>query len=99
MTHIITVVPAETSYVTSESTNGKININVTVTINTLADLKKQRAQIRSCSSEVNGIGVSPRSSVTGSDAAVVDSSGVQRFTGATGDVVPDIRTRRCCIIM
>ena len=91
---------AETSCVTSESANGKININVTVTINTLADLKKQRAQIRSCNSDTNGmVGLSPRPSVTGSDTVSVDNGGVKKFTGATGDVVPDVRTRRCCLLM
>ncbi|KAK6630921.1 hypothetical protein RUM44_003093 [Polyplax serrata] len=95
------VVPAETSYVTSESANGKININVTVTINTLADLKKQRAQIRSCGSEANGLSArpSPRPSVTGSDAASMDNGAVKKFAGTTGDVVPDVRTRRCCVLM
>lgn len=72
---------------------------MTVTINTLADLKKQRAQIRSSTSETNGIaGLSPRPSVTGSDNASIDQ-GVKKFTGTTGDVVPDVRTRRCCVLM
>ncbi|XP_049807885.1 protein phosphatase 1 regulatory subunit 16A [Schistocerca nitens] len=98
-------IPAETSYVTEG--NGKININVTVTINagTLADLKKQRAQIRNSSpTEVTGgsapLLLSP-ASVTGSDMLLTDSSAsppVRRFTGNTSEIVGDPRTRRCCII-
>ncbi|KAG8233986.1 hypothetical protein J437_LFUL014447 [Ladona fulva] len=63
---------AETSYVTQETGNGKINIHVSVTINpgTLADLKKQRSQIRngpsSIDSSMTGRGDSISSSGAGS---------------------------------
>jgi protein phosphatase 1 regulatory subunit 16A len=82
-----------TSYVTGG--NGNINIHVSVTINagTLADLKKQRSQIRNNSPDGMTTGLSPVSSVTSSPMP-----SVQRFTGDTDDVVGDPRPKRCCII-
>ncbi|KAJ4448880.1 hypothetical protein ANN_00271 [Periplaneta americana] len=82
-----------TSYVTGG--NGNINIHVSVTINagTLADLKKQRSQIRNNSPDGMAAGLSPISSVTSSPTPVV-----QRFTGDTDDVVGDPRPKRCCVV-
>lgn len=90
-------IPAETSYV-SEG-NGKININVTVTINagTLADLKKQRSQIRNNSPD-GSIFSHPPSVGTESDPVASPPPTVHRFSGNTADVVGDPRTRRCCVI-
>jgi hypothetical protein len=81
-----------TSYVTGG--NGNINIHVSVTINagTLADLKKQRSQIRNSSPD-GMTGLSPVSSVTSSPMP-----SVQRFTGDTDEVVGDPKPKRCCII-
>lgn len=101
--HILfAVLPTEASYVTSDNANGKININVTVTISTLADLKKQRAQNRNM---VDGGELSPRSSLAsdripdGVPAAIAPSPAVHKFAGSTADVVPDVRTRSCCTLM
>lgn len=82
-----------TSYVTGG--NGNINIHVSVTINagTLADLKKQRSQIRNSSPDGMVTGLSPVSSVASSPMP-----SVQRFTGDTDDVVGDPRPKRCCSI-
>ena len=75
--------------------NGNINIHVSVTINagTLADLKKQRSQIRNNSPDGMNSGLSPVSSVTSSPIPAV-----QRFTGDTEDVIGDPRPKRCCVI-
>ncbi|PZC76066.1 hypothetical protein B5X24_HaOG205205 [Helicoverpa armigera] len=96
--------------------NGKINVHVTVMINagTLADLKKQRAQIRTNGSPVessltstNNHSMNSLSEVSKQDMPVQlnplslsPSAGtVPRFSGNTSDVVGDTRSRRCCIIM
>ncbi|KAL4712011.1 hypothetical protein ACJJTC_003678 [Scirpophaga incertulas] len=96
--------------------NGKINVHVTVMINagTLADLKKQRAQIRTNGSPVenslnstNNHSLNSIPEVTKQDMPVQlnplslsPSSGtVPRFSGHTSDVVGDTRSQRCCIIM
>jgi protein phosphatase 1 regulatory subunit 16A len=87
------VVGLPTSYVTGG--NGNINIHVSVTINagTLADLKKQRSQIRNNSPDGMTTSLSPISSVTSSPMP-----SVQRFTGDTDDVVGDPKPKRCCVI-
>jgi hypothetical protein len=87
------VVGLPTSYVTGG--NGNINIHVSVTINagTLADLKKQRSQIRNNSPDGVTTSLSPISSVTSSPMP-----SVQRFTGDTDDVVGDPKPKRCCVI-
>uniref|UniRef100_A0A2A4J0C6 Uncharacterized protein n=1 Tax=Heliothis virescens TaxID=7102 RepID=A0A2A4J0C6_HELVI len=92
--------------------NGKINVHVTVMIN--ADLKKQRAQIRTNGSPVessltstNNHSMNSLSEVLKQDMPVQlnplslsPSAGtVPRFSGNTSDVVGDTRSRRCCIIM
>ncbi|KAG7295946.1 hypothetical protein JYU34_021035 [Plutella xylostella] len=96
--------------------NGKINVHVTVMINagTLADLKKQRSQIRTNGSPVessvtstngNSINSIPENlpeamPVQQNPLTLSPSSGtVPRFSGHTSDVVGDTRSRRCCIVM
>ncbi|XP_026762453.2 protein phosphatase 1 regulatory subunit 16A isoform X1 [Galleria mellonella] len=95
--------------------NGKINVHVTVMINagTLADLKKQRAQIRTNGSPVESSVTSNNHSmnsipeVTKQDMPVQlnplsmssSSATVTRFSGHTSDVVGDTRSQRCCVIM
>ncbi|XP_022830059.1 protein phosphatase 1 regulatory subunit 16A isoform X4 [Spodoptera litura] len=96
--------------------NGKINVHVTVMINagTLADLKKQRSQIRTNGSPVessltstNNHSLNSLSEVSKADMPVQlnplslspSAASVPRFSGNTSDVVGDTRSRRCCIIM
>nr|XP_026499047.1 protein phosphatase 1 regulatory subunit 16A isoform X2 [Vanessa tameamea] len=96
--------------------NGKINVHVTVMINagTLADLKKQRAQIRTNGSPVeNSANSTTNHSLTSipevgkqetqvqiSPPTLTPSTGtVPRFSGHTSDVVGDTKSHRCCIIM
>ncbi|KAJ8716007.1 hypothetical protein PYW08_013292 [Mythimna loreyi] len=96
--------------------NGKINVHVTVMINagTLADLKKQRSQIRTNGSPVesslastNNHSLNSLSEASKADMPVQlnplslspSAAGVPRFAGNTSDVVGDSRSRRCCIIM
>ncbi|XP_073947007.1 protein phosphatase 1 regulatory subunit 16A-like isoform X3 [Choristoneura fumiferana] len=82
---------------------------------TLADLKKQRSQIRTNGSPVeNSLASTNNHSITSLPEVAVQeampvqlnpltlspSSGtVPRFSGHTSDVVGDTRSRRCCIIM
>ncbi|XP_026738528.1 protein phosphatase 1 regulatory subunit 16A isoform X1 [Trichoplusia ni] len=96
--------------------NGKINVHVTVMINagTLADLKKQRAQIRTNGSPVessltstNNHSLNSVSEASKQDMPVQlnplslapGAAAVPRFAGNTSDVVGDSRSHRCCIIM
>ncbi|CAH1367447.1 unnamed protein product [Tenebrio molitor] len=80
--------------------NGKVTVHVVVTINgngTLADLKKQRMQIRNNSSDVNSI-TSPMGSITdeGSPSPVAD---IVRFTGETAEEsVGYSKSKRCCVV-
>ncbi|XP_044735062.1 protein phosphatase 1 regulatory subunit 16A [Chrysoperla carnea] len=112
----VTDLPTETSYTTDN--NGKINVTVTVTINagTLADLKKQRAQIRNSSPDINSLPMSPTLSSNAPSEILVtavnnnnddnihispvssNNSSVQKFCGNTGEVVGDVKSKRCCII-
>ena len=88
----------ENSYTTD--VNGKVTVHVVVTINgngTLADLKKQRMQIRNNSSDVNSI-TSPLGSITdeSSPSPVAD---IVRFTGETAEEsVGYSKSKRCCVI-
>ncbi|XP_041986897.1 protein phosphatase 1 regulatory subunit 16A isoform X2 [Aricia agestis] len=74
---------------------------------TLADLKKQRAQIRTNGSPVESTVHSPNTHSLNSipeDAKeekphVLSPTTVPRFSGNTSDVVGDTKSRRCCIIM
>lgn len=93
LTRPVVDLPTETSYTTEENGN-KINIHVSVTINTgtLAELKKQRAKSRT------------GSLVAGSPAYPASPSlttGVQRFTGNTEEdqVIGDDKVGQCCRLM
>lgn len=85
--------------------NGKVTVvHVVVTINgngTLADLKKQRSQIRNSSNDVSSF-TSPVSSTISSDGEIVvtqpSNTDLIRFTGATDDVVEYSKPKRCCVI-
>lgn len=81
---------------------------------TLADLKKQRAQIRTNGSPVeNSLNSTNNHSINSipevmkqdmpaqlNPLSLSPSSGtVPRFSGNTSDVVGDTRSHRCCIIM
>ncbi|XP_061378220.1 protein phosphatase 1 regulatory subunit 16A isoform X2 [Danaus plexippus] len=76
---------------------------------TLADLKKQRAQIRTNGSPVENSANSTANhslnsiAETKSDQVQIQEAApsiiVPRFTGNTSDVVGDSKSRRCCIIM
>ncbi|KAG6444746.1 protein phosphatase 1 regulatory subunit 16A isoform X2 [Manduca sexta] len=95
--------------------NGKINVHVTVMINagTLADLKKQRSQIRTNGSPVESSLTSTNHSLSSlpeqskeapaqlsaTSLAPAAAAAVPRFSGHTSDVVGDTRSHRCCIIM
>ncbi|CAH0398832.1 unnamed protein product [Chilo suppressalis] len=111
----IAIAEAGTATYTTDN-NGKINVHVTVMINagTLADLKKQRAQIRTNGSPVENSLNSTNNHSTNSipemtkqeqpvhlnPLSLSPSSGtVPRFTGNTSEVVGDTRSHRCCIIM
>lgn len=82
--------------------NGKVTVvHVVVTINgngTLADLKKQRMQIRNSSSDVNSL-ASPVSSLPDSEnISVQPPTDIIRFTGETDEVVGYSKSKRCCVI-
>ncbi|XP_053606357.1 protein phosphatase 1 regulatory subunit 16A isoform X1 [Plodia interpunctella] len=110
----IALTEGSTAYTTND--NGKINVHVTVMINagTLADLKKQRSQIRTNGSPVenslastNNHSINSIPEVSKQDMPVQlnpltlspSSGAVPRFTGNTSEVVGDTRSHRCCIIM
>lgn len=81
--------------------NGKVTVHVVVTINgngTLADLKKQRMQIRNSSNDVNSI-ASPVGSVTETESNLSPSTDIVRFTGnTTEENIEYSKPKRCCII-
>lgn len=91
----------------STDVNGKVTVvHVVVTINgngTLADLKKQRMQIRNSSgstSDVNSL-QSPISTISDGEIAAnqpLSSSDLARFTGETEDVVEYQKPKRCCVV-
>lgn len=90
---------------TSPDVNGKVTVvHVVVTINgngTLADLKKQRAQIRSNNGDVSGLN-SPIASITdvSNNSMVLPNSEILRFTGDTmDDNMTYSKPKRCCTIM
>lgn len=80
--------------------NGKVTVHVVVTINgngTLADLKKQRMQIRNSSSDGNSV-TSPLGSIT-DDSNVSPIADIVRYTGETTEEnVGYAKSKRCCII-
>lgn len=81
--------------------NGKVTVHVVVTINgngTLADLKKQRMQIRNSSNDVNSI-ASPVGSITETESNVAPSTDIVRFTGnTTEENIEYSKPKRCCVI-
>ncbi|KAB0796221.1 hypothetical protein PPYR_10282 [Photinus pyralis] len=90
----------ETTYTTD--VNGKVTVvHVVVTINgngTLADLKKQRMQIRNSSSDVNSL-TSPVSGLPDNESIPTSSSNdIHRFTGHTDEIVGYSKSKRCCVI-
>ncbi|XP_044747546.1 protein phosphatase 1 regulatory inhibitor subunit 16B [Coccinella septempunctata] len=89
----------ENSYTTD--VNGKVTVHVVVTINgngTLADLKKQRMQIRNNSGDVSTLS-SPVNSIPDNDSATVPTTDVVRFTGeTTQENVGYSKSKRCCVI-
>jgi predicted component of type VI protein secretion system len=86
----------------------KINIHVSVTINagTLADLKKQRAQIRSSSADMSLTGPEGHPPASLSSLSmnrldeVIGEKPFNRFSGDTSEAICDVRTtsRRCSIL-
>lgn len=88
--------------------NGKVTVHVVVTINgngTLADLKKQRMQIRNSSNDVSFTNdfslASPVGSITESDLNSPNSNpnDIIRFTGDTMEENMDYaKPKRCCVI-
>lgn len=91
--------PNENSYTTD--VNGKVTVHVVVTINgngTLADLKKQRMQIRNNSGDVSTLS-SPVNSIPDNDSITGPTTDVIRFTGeTTHENVGDSKSKRCCVI-
>ncbi|KAK9887181.1 hypothetical protein WA026_020634 [Henosepilachna vigintioctopunctata] len=89
----------ENSY--STDVNGKVTVHVVVTINgngTLADLKKQRMQIRNNSADVSALS-SPVNSIPDNDSTLNSAAEVIKFTGeTTQDNVGYTKSKRCCII-
>ncbi|XP_045520219.1 protein phosphatase 1 regulatory subunit 16A isoform X1 [Pieris brassicae] len=102
----IAIADGSTATYTTDN-NGKINVHVTVMINagTLADLKKQRAQIRTNGSPVESNVTSNNHSLNSisekQENLILSPSSVTvpRFSGHTSDVVGDTKSHRCCIIM
>ncbi|XP_043675945.1 protein phosphatase 1 regulatory subunit 16A isoform X3 [Vespula pensylvanica] len=87
----------------TDDTNGKINIHVSVVfVKSLSDLKKKRAQNRHISSgsmdtNGNGFPVVPVSSISNSDLGTSD---FQRFTGNTSEIIGDNHSEKsCCTVM
>lgn len=91
---------SEKTYTTD--VNGKVTVHVVVTINgngTLADLKKQRMQIRNSSNDVNSIS-SPIGSISENDSNISPAVDIARFTGhTTEENIEYSKPKRCCIIM
>ncbi|XP_056633981.1 protein phosphatase 1 regulatory inhibitor subunit 16B [Diorhabda sublineata] len=90
----------EKSYTTD--VNGKVTVHVVVTINgngTLADLKKQRTQIRNSSNDVSSL-TSPMGSVYENDVNPDPETDILRLTGNTMEENMEYaKPKRCCIIM
>lgn len=83
--------------------NGKVTVvHVVVTINgngTLADLKKQRMQIRNSSSEVNSMS-SPVNSISESEnISAQPTNDIIKFSGETDEVSSYSKSKRCCVVM
>lgn len=80
--------------------NGKVTVHVVVTINgngTLADLKKQRMQIRNSTSDITPV-CSPEGSEENDNFNPITSD-IVRFSGNTTEENVDyIKPKRCCNI-
>lgn len=89
----------ENTYTTD--VNGKVTVHVVVTINgngTLADLKKQRMQIRNSSGDVSNFS-SPINGVPDNDSSLSPSAEVVKFSGeTTQETVGYSKSKRCCVI-
>ncbi|CAH1155635.1 unnamed protein product [Phaedon cochleariae] len=89
----------ENTYTTD--VNGKVTVHVVVTINgngTLADLKKQRMQIRNSSNDINSLS-SPIGSIMENDSNSSPSTDIVKFTGYTMEEnIEYSKPKRCCII-
>ncbi|KAG5887833.1 hypothetical protein JTB14_022690 [Gonioctena quinquepunctata] len=85
----------------STDVNGKVTVHVVVTINgngTLADLKKQRMQIRNSSNDVSSI-TSPVGSILENDSNPRATTDIVRFTGDTlEENIEYSKPKRCCVI-
>lgn len=83
--------------------NGKVTVHVVVTINgngTLADLKKQRMQIRNSSSDVSSL-TSPVNSIPDGEVIVpstANTADIVRFTGETEEAVDYSKSKGCCSV-
>lgn len=81
--------------------NGKVTVHVVVTINgngTLADLKKQRMQIRNSASDVSSL-TSPVSSIPdGEVPPATNNTDIIRFTGETEEAVDYSKSKGCCSV-
>lgn len=83
--------------------NGKVTVHVVVTINgngTLADLKKQRMQIRNSASDVSSL-TSPVNSIPDGEVVVPSSANntdIVRFTGETDEAVDYSKSKGCCSV-
>lgn len=83
--------------------NGKVTVHVVVTINgngTLADLKKQRMQIRNSASDVSSL-TSPVNSIPDGDVTVPstpNNADIVRFTGETEEAVDYSKSKGCCSV-
>lgn len=83
--------------------NGKVTVHVVVTINgngTLADLKKQRMQIRNSASDVSSL-TSPVNSIPDGDVtapSTPNNADIVRFTGETEEAVDYSKSKGCCSV-
>lgn len=104
---ILEIDSKEKTYTTD--VNGKVTVHVVVTINgngTLADLKKQRMQIRNSTNDVsfgNDVSLSsPVGSIDETESSIIpnaNSSDIIRFTGdTTQENIEYTKSKRCCVI-
>lgn len=86
----------------STDVNGKVTVHVVVTINgngTLADLKKQRMQIRNSNTDVSSLTTPVSSSPDGDAGSVAENNAdILRLTGETEEVVDYSKSKGCCSV-
>lgn len=86
----------------STDVNGKVTVHVVVTINgngTLADLKKQRMQIRNSNSDVSSLSSPVNTTPDGEPIpGAVNNTDIVRFTGETDEVVDYSKSKGCCTV-